>query len=95
MKRDRRNKARADLRLDTLAKLLTERPHFDAWLKQRKVINKEDQTIAKMLFCETHQIKWVEQIGRHRYVCRLWDANWLPNEVCEELGITRSKFNAA
>ena len=93
--RARRNKARADLRLDTLAKLLTERPHFDAWLSQRKLANKEDQTIAKMLFCETNHVEWVEQIGRKRYLCRVWDTNWLPIEVCKELGITRSKFDAA
>ena len=91
----RRHKARADLRLDTLATLLTERPHFELWLKQRKHVNAQDQTIAKMLFLETHKVEWVEKIGRFKYVCRIWDANWLPNEVCEALGTMRSKLNAA
>jgi hypothetical protein len=93
--RARRNQARADLRLDTLAGLLTERPHFELWLKRRKYVNTQDQTIAKMLFLETHKVEWVEQIGRKRYLCGVWDTNWLPNEVCEELGITRSKLDAA
>jgi hypothetical protein len=90
-----RSTVRAGHRYGTLARLLKERPHFNAWLKRRKYVNRQDQRIAELLFVETMWVEWDVKIGEETYVCDLQNAEWLPDEVCEELGITRGRLNAA
>jgi hypothetical protein len=93
-----RRQVRAEHRLFTLERILKENPRFQAWRKQRKGfnINKQDQRIVEMLFFENVLVEWDVSIGGKNYYCHIAaPQNWLPDEICDELGITKSKFNAA